>query len=252
MYKVMIVDDDIATCYVYRNMKSWEKYGFKIVLEANNGQQALKFLEKNDVDIVFTDIRMPVMDGIDLLKSIRHKELDIFVVLISSYKEFEYAREGLKFGAVDYIMKPLTENGLNESLEILKKYMNEKRNNNDFKNMIFDVMKKYDVNTDDSLIKNMCLYISDNMGIDITMDNISACLGLSKDYFGKLIKQKTGQSFKIIYTNIKMEYAKMLISEGQYKMYEISDMLGYSSPDYFTRIFKDTFGISPAEFRKNN
>lgn len=251
MYRVMIVDDDIAVCYIYRNMKSWEKYGFEIVAEANNGRQALELLEQNSVDIIFTDIRMPVMDGIDLLKAIRKKKYDIFVVLISSYKEFEYAREGLKFGAVDYIMKPLTEKGLEESLEFLRKYMDEKNNNEEFKNMIFDILVKYNVNTDDSLVKNMCQYISENMSIDITMDSISEQLGLSKDYFGKLIKQKTGQTFKTIYTDIKMEYAKKLILSGQYKIYEISDMLGYSSADYFARVFKDTFGISPAEFRKN-
>ncbi|MGN1458194.1 MAG: response regulator [Acutalibacteraceae bacterium] len=251
MYRVMIVDDDMAVCYVYRNMKSWEKHGFEIVLEANNGRQALELLEKNSVDIIFTDIRMPVMDGIDLLKTIRQRGLDIFVVLISSYKEFEYAREGLKFGAVDYVMKPLTENALDESLEFLKKYMNEKSDNKEVRNMVVDVMKKYGANPDDSLIKNVCAYISDNIGTDITMDDISSNLGLSKDYFGKLIKQKTGQNFKTIYTDIKMEYAKMLIIGGQHKMYEISDMLGYSSADYFARVFKDTFGMSPAEFRKN-
>lgn len=251
MYKVMIVDDDMAVCYVYRNMKSWENHGFEIVLEANNGRQALELLDKNHVDIIFTDIRMPVMDGIDLLKSIRQKELDTFVVLISSYKEFEYAREGLKFGAVDYVMKPLTEKALDESLEFLKKYMNEKRDNKEFRKMVFDVLKKYEVNLDDNLIKNMCSYILNNMGIDITMDNIASDFGLSKDYFGKLVKQKTGQNFKTIYTDIKMEYAKMLIRNGQHKMYEISDMLGYSSADYFARVFKDTFGMSPAEYRKN-
>lgn len=129
--------------------------------------------------------------------------------------------------------------------------MNEKRDNKEFRKMVFDVLKKYEVNLDDSLIKNICSYILDNMGIDITMDNIASNFGLSKDYFGKLVKQKTGQSFKTIYTDIKMEYAKMLIRNSQHKMYEISDMLGYSSADYFARVFKEIFGMSPAEFRKN-
>ena len=84
------------------------------------------------------------------------------------------------------------------------------------------------------------------------MENVAFNMGLSKDYFGKTFKQHAGTNFNSIYLTIKIEYAKMLIKCGRYKNYEICEMLGYSSPDYFTKIFKDVTGITPSKYKNEN
>ena len=106
MYRVMLVEDDSAVRYVYKRMKAWGENGFSISEEAANGRQAEEKIEKGEVDIVFTDIRMPLMDGITLMKKVKEEKNQIPFVLISSFSDFEYAREGLRLGALDYIMKP--------------------------------------------------------------------------------------------------------------------------------------------------
>lgn len=250
MYKVLLVDDDrIARC-VCANIPSWEKKGFSVMYEADNGIDALEVLKHNNIDVVFTDIRMPGMDGISMLKKIRADNINVFVVLVSLYKEFEYAREGLKLGAVDYIMKPVTERSLDETLDSVRSCLCSAEINGEFKRIVDDYFENIGADTNDIFVNNLRELFSQHLGDNLTMDGIADRLGFSKDYFGKMVKQKTGLSFNKFFTGIKMRYAKELVISGRYKVYEISDMMGYANPDYFTRIFKAEFGMSPADFKR--
>ncbi len=115
-YHVLIVDDDLAIRYLYGILKCWNECGFQLAAEAKNGREALALLEKEHFDLLITDIRMPGIDGLELLEEIRARELEIFVILASSYSDFEYARRGLRLGAIDFIVKPITEEKLKEVL----------------------------------------------------------------------------------------------------------------------------------------
>ena len=128
MLKIMIVDDmDIARRELKR-LKLWgEDTGFIISDEANNGHEALEKLEKSQIDLVITDIRMPKVDGIELLKKITEKKLCPCVVLLSDHSEFRYARQGLILGAFDYIVKPVAEEELGKVLQRVKDFLFDKK-----------------------------------------------------------------------------------------------------------------------------
>lgn len=245
----MLVEDDNAIRYVYSKMKLWTKYGFFIEQEAANGMRAMDAMRANPVDIIFTDIQMPLMDGISLMKTMNKEFPNVLFVLISSYNEFEYAREGLRLGAVDYVVKPLTESDLEKVLQRAKEML-DARKSDTITPLLSDLPGIKLCSMEDPLLKNMCEYLSVNMQRNISMVDVADALKLNKDYFGKLVKNKTGQSFRNLYNQIKMEYAKKLIRSGQYKIYEISELLGYASADYFTQLFKNMTGMTPAEFKK--
>lgn len=115
----MIVDDMDIVRLELKRFKLWgEKSGFIISDEAKNGQEALLKIEKSPVDLVITDIKMPVVDGIELLRNIVEKELCSCVVLLSDFSEFKYARQGLVLGAFDYMAKPINED---EMYSLLKR-----------------------------------------------------------------------------------------------------------------------------------
>lgn len=132
MYKVMIVDDrDIIRTEVKR-LRIWgELSGFYISEEAQNGQEALDKLENNRVDLVITDIKMPKVDGIELLRAIVDRDLCSCVVLLSDYSEFEFARQGIILGAFDYIPKPVDANKLSDLLARAKIFLDNKRQEED-------------------------------------------------------------------------------------------------------------------------
>lgn len=252
MYKILIVEDDSAMRFVYSKMKVWAEYGFRIADEASNGKAALELLDKNKYDLVISDIRMPFVDGIELLREIKSRGIDVHVMFISSYDEFEYARQGLVLGAFDYMLKPVTEEQLGQVLERVKDALAEKRQDRELAEPVLAAMQRTGVNADENKTAyQFCVYLSENYDKIITMDEMAEHFNLSKDYFGKIFKQNMNAGFNYFYTLVKMEYAKMLIGTGSYKTYQISEMLGYSSVDYFTKVFKEYIGETPSKFKQN-
>ena len=337
MYKVLFVDDDETIGFIVSKMKVWENSNFKITRYAQNGKEALLVLEKESFDLIITDIRMPIVDGLELLENIRKRGDKTFLVLASTYSEFEYAKRGLQNGAIDYIIKPITEENLKELFIRVEKLLKEKEDKpketnlkvskdridkwynlfinleetpknlkdkylkelNDivkeekvvFSELLFEgvwekivkvfpwlvklenieflfkeesfekeveekisnikeIVKKYKLNNYDSLINNVSEVILKNIGKDKLLDIISEELQLSKDYIGKLFKNKIGITLNEYSTILKMEYGKKLLSGSNKKVYEISEELGYSTVDYFSKLFKNYTGFTPVQYRK--
>ncbi|MFC4098998.1 response regulator [Paenibacillus xanthanilyticus] len=115
MHEVLIVDDEPVARQSLRYLIDWESYGFTVGAEAENGLRALELLKDRHFALVLTDIRMPTMDGLALIARIR-EFTDAYVVILSGYDDFEYARQGMKYGVKEYLLKPLDEDDLIEVL----------------------------------------------------------------------------------------------------------------------------------------
>ncbi len=128
MYKLMIVDDRDIVLRQIKRMKLWNgETSFKIAAEAGNGHDALKILQTEQMDLVITDIKMPKVNGIELLKEIKEKGLCPCVVLLSDYADFAHARQGIQYGAFDYLSKPADENELQDLLQRVDQFLRKKR-----------------------------------------------------------------------------------------------------------------------------
>lgn len=125
---IMIVDDEAFIRLNFKTFIDWHEHGYVLVGEAANGREALEKIELLSPDVVFLDIRMPVMDGLEVLRQLRETKPACKVIILSSHNEFEYAREALRLGACDYIHKPnLTQLAVFEALERVRATMNEQR-----------------------------------------------------------------------------------------------------------------------------
>lgn len=109
MHNVMIVDDEPVIRFGLKASIDWKKEGLLVVGDYPNGEQAWKALQEQPVDILITDIKMPLMDGLELTKRALSQSPSTKVILVSSYADFEFVREGLHLGAVDYVLKPTLE-----------------------------------------------------------------------------------------------------------------------------------------------
>ncbi len=105
MIKVLVVDDDKLVRKGLISAMPWQKFNMKVVGEANNGYNAMKFLSNNAVDLVLLDLSMPIMSGLELMRIIHQRYPHIFVVVLTMHKDFEYIQEALRLGAIDYIAK---------------------------------------------------------------------------------------------------------------------------------------------------
>ena len=125
MYAVMIADDDVAVRSELRNIIDWKSAGFEIVAEAKNGKQALKQLRERTIHLLITDMKMPVMEGLDLIKEVNTQET--LVIALSSFGEYGLVREAFKLGIEDYILKmDLEKDYINNVIQKIKKKLDEK------------------------------------------------------------------------------------------------------------------------------
>lgn len=116
--RILIVDDESFMRMSLKTSLDWESYGFQVIGEANHGEDALVKIAELNPDIVLLDIKMPIMDGLQALEKLKEWELPPKVIMLSSYKEFDYVREGMRLGALDYIHKPsLSETIMFETLQ---------------------------------------------------------------------------------------------------------------------------------------
>lgn len=142
MYRILIVDDERIERRGIRFLL--KKMGLEMeVFEASNGKEALEFLEKQDVDILFTDVKMPFMDGLELIQQIIPKKSDMKVVIFSGYSEFEYARHALQLGAKNYILKPVDPKEFESTVLELMKELEQEQLKQQIKEKEHNFMKEH-------------------------------------------------------------------------------------------------------------
>lgn len=129
MFTVQLVDDEPIVRKGLRKLIAWEELGFEIICEAENGEEALEQLATQKVDVIITDIGMPIMNGIDLMKETRAKGYEAEIIVLTAYGEFEYAKSAIKYGVTDYMLKPIEEAQITETLNEVKKKLEEKLEN---------------------------------------------------------------------------------------------------------------------------
>ena len=116
MVKYNLVEDEILYARVSRTVIDWEKEGYEFVGDASDGELALPMILKEKPDILITDIRMPFMDGLELSRMVKAELPDIKIVILSGYDDFEYAKQAIKIGVAEYLLKPVSSAVLLEHL----------------------------------------------------------------------------------------------------------------------------------------
>ena len=117
MYRIIIADDENKVCQLIRLLGDWERLQIEIVAVCNDGEDALEKIHKLRPDIVLTDIRMPGRDGLELIETVKKEGIDCSFIIISGYRQFDYARSAMQMEITDYLLKPIDKDQLNAALE---------------------------------------------------------------------------------------------------------------------------------------
>lgn len=132
MYYVQIVDDEPIMRMGLSQMIDWHELGFEIAALAQNGKQALEQQEIEKVDVIITDIQMPIMDGLKFIAQVRaeesqHQHLPKKIVVLTAYDDFDYAKTAIRYGASAYLLKPTDKEELSETMRQIKKELDENK-----------------------------------------------------------------------------------------------------------------------------
>ncbi|WP_058306509.1 response regulator transcription factor [Gracilibacillus massiliensis] len=238
MYKMIIVDDEAEIRNGLAHYFPWNQLGFDVINNCSNGKDTLTCIDQHKVDVILSDIRMPVMDGIELAKELYQRNSSIYLIFLSGYKDFQYAKEALKYGVKDYIVKPGKYEEIHEVFSNAKIELDKKWSKSHSQNQ----------NYNENIVETIESYIQKNYS-DICLDDIATVLKMSPNYISSFYKERTGDNISKFITKTRMEKAAELLSDYHYKTYEISEAVGYHNPKNFTRMFKKYYGVTPREYR---
>lgn len=247
MYRILFADCDAATRARYAQMKVWRECAFYIADEADSAASALGFLRKNKYDLLITEVKMPITDGISLAEQALELLPDLCVIFVSSCLDYPYVHRAMLLGASDYLPITADETTIARSLGRIKQALDGRLH---LAPPVLAAMSTLGIAAEpNSMPFRFCRYFSEHYERGVTMEQMAAHFGYSKDYFGKLFKESMTVSFNRFHSLLRIEYAKELLESGSYKIYEISELLGYSSVDYFTKLFRQQTGSAPSDYR---
>lgn len=252
MYQVLIAGDELPEGVGIVSVIDWEKFGMEVVADVSNGQEALEAYSAYHPDVLITDIRMPVMSGMELIGKIRESDSGISIVIITCVEDFETVRGALPERVTGYILKMTTT--IKEIETVLGKVQRELVNR---KRFIGD--RKLSLANDSAVLnKSMRVlgpeiskaigFIEKNLS-DVNLMNTARHVNLSQSYFSTVFKKEMGVSFSDYVIQARIDRAKELFIASDYKICYVASILGFNDPSYFSRVFKKITGIRPNEYR---
>jgi two-component system, response regulator YesN len=254
MKTIVIVDDEPRTRQgLQRTLENWNN-GEYTILTAESGEEVIKIADEQKIHILLSDIRMPEMTGLQLLKNIKAKGLSPVVIMISAYSEFSYAQEALRLGVVNYLLKPLGKKKLIEAVEeavqVVEKQMRLGMIEKVVDERIVDANTKIDSTKD--TIREAINYIDKHLKDEINQKDVAAHVHLNPSYFSVLFKEQVKLTFSEYVTRRRIQRAKELMLSTNLPISEIAEEAGYKTSKYFIKLFKELEGMTPSAYRKTN
>ncbi len=245
MYKVMIIDDEKSLRNLLKITIAWDKLGLEVAGEASSGIEAINIIDDIKPDIIFVDIKMPFMDGIEFSKIAIKQYPYLKIIILTAMNDFEYARQCVGIGICEYITKPIARTNVTEILQKIVSDLNKKAreepSNNDLsqKKAIYDSMTR------------ICDFIKENYkNSEINLTYISNKFGFNSSYLSRRFKEDVGMSFIDYITKCRMEKAIELL-HLKTAMYITAKEVGIPDPNYFSKCFKKYTGKAYTEMMKD-
>ena len=210
----------------------------------NNGRALIEYIEENHPDIVITDIRMPEADGLEVCKFVYEKYPEIQVIILSAYTDFEYARTAIRYDAADYVLKLSVLEELPPAVAKVTQKLEKQK-----KELERELQAEPQKKETESLYEKMLSYIEENYSGKITLNDIAEALHANSSYLSRLFKQKSGNNLFDAVLEKRIEKAKDYLTDTDWKIYKISQAVGFEDTGYFSRVFKKYTGISPTEYK---
>lgn len=251
MLRVLVVDDENLVRKGIVMGIDWASLDCMVVAEASNGLEGLLAAQKYKPDLIIADIRMPKMDGIEMLNQLRKEREDTHVIFLTAYSDFSYAQTAIKLSASDYLLKPFQDGELEETiLRVQKKIKESKKQKNTDLNDVSDVLKKgYKSKYVTGAIDFISNHYNDRK---LSIDTIAESLGISGGHLSHIFKKETEYTLMSYITHCRVHAAKNLLRDCRYKVYEVAEMVGYRDITYFSSMFKNMVGMTPSEYQERS
>lgn len=211
-----------------------------VIYEAKNGQEAIDLLVKYHPEIMLLDVQMPLKDGIEVMQAAKNAGINPVTIILSGYDEFKYAQQAIRYGAKEYLLKPLRASDILKCLnDMADKYIDTVESD-DFieegeqKNYFIQIAKEY---------------IEEHCTEDISLTDVAEAAGISSGYLSTMFSQYEKCNFVDYLNKVRIEMACCYLEQKNLKNYEIAYKIGFHDEKYFSKVFKKIKGVTPREYR---
>ena len=252
MYTVILVDDEALILKGLSTVIPWKEMGCEVVGTATNGLTGLELIRKLKPDILFTDIRMPNMDGLTMLAALGSEFPRMQTAVLTAYRDFDYARRAITLGVCRYLLKPSNLNEIKETLRVMVDKLD--RLPPEEPEHPEDSEGSDESSEAGNFIVNAALdYMRENcMQQHLSLGAVADHVYVSQWHLSKLLNRETGKSFFDLLGSMRIEKAKSLLRTPGMNIQDVAEETGYTDIAHFSRTFKKLTGQTPGEFRKGH
>lgn len=240
MFTVFIVDDDELIVRQIESEVPWMDNGFEVIGTEINSKHAVSRVLELKPDVVFSDLKMPYLDGHSFMKAVRESGLDTEFVMLSAFGTFEDARTFFQQEGFDYLLKPLQIQEVQLVLEKLAAKLAGKHPQKSSEEMT------------NPAFAELIAYVKEHSAEKLSLEQLGKKFGLSAGYICNLFARNYNTTLTCFLTKVRMERAAGLMSDRSRSLKEIAMECGYKDYFYFNKVFKGYFGMAPSQFLQEN
>ncbi len=239
---IIIIDDEPkirkGLCKLLACRPGWEVEAF------STAESALGYLYTHEVDAVITDIQMPGMLGLDMIEKLREVNYGVAVIILSGYSRFEYAQRAINLGVRKYLTKPTSAEEIQQALEQIEAELSAQR-----ESIRTRVSIALDKPIHNLLILRALEYIENRYQSKLSLKEVAGALYISPNYLSELFKKTTGSNFSDYLLDLRMEKSKLFLADISHRIADVSKLVGFSDPRYFSSAFRRKYHMTPMEYR---
>ncbi len=246
MYKVVIIDDEPIIVEGLSKAVHWEKWDCQVAATAENGQSGIEIIKRENPDILFSDIRMPGMDGLSMIAALKSEHPHMQIAILTGFRDFEYAREAIRLGVTRFLLKPSKMEELEEAVQVMVQNLSHRKENTEGEK---EEGGPEAAAAGSFIAQNAVKYIEENYMEKLKLSDVADHVYVSQWHLSKILNQHVEKSFSDILNHARIEKAKELLREPSLRIGDIAEKAGFLDMAHFSRVFKKHTGVSANEFR---
>lgn len=239
---IVVVEDEIRTRNGIIRLISKISNKYNVIGEASNGIDGIKVIEKTNPQLVIVDIKMPQLNGLDMLQELKKRNILFKSIVLTGFAEFEFAKEAISLGVFEYLLKPITVEDLQKALERVEMEILKD------KEVAVPIKKSDEGKVISLIISKVLSIIKERYAEQISLEAVASSLHVTPEYLSSLFYKEVGKNYITYLKEFRVNKAKELMISTELKIYEIAERVGYSDPKYFCRVFKSVTGLPTGKF----
>lgn len=254
MYRVVLIDDEKIILEGLKRVVDWGSYACEISAVAGSASEGAAAIRRCRPDIVFTDIKMPDQDGLTMLAGLKSEFPRMEITVLTGYRDFSYAQEAVRLGVTRLLLKPSKMDEINEAMRAMTQNLRAgaigsaaqpgAESESD--------ASLSEKNAGSFLVREAVAYLQTHYAEKLTLQDVADHCYVSQWHLSKLLNRHAEQSFYDLLNDVRVGEAKRLLRDPGLKIGDIGQMVGYSDPGHFARVFKKVTGMNANEYRNRH